>query len=121
MNIKKLVVIASLVFSVLIVAGALVLSSRREQGKAPIAEASRQRPVSQAELKTANGTDGKKCYVAVDGRVYEIIDKPHWINGKHTTSNGQAYCGSDMTEAIGKSPHGRSMLQQLDTIGPLTK
>lgn len=92
-------------------------SQPEPQSNAP--DATPERVVTQSELSAANGKDGKDCYVAVDGTVYQIKDFALWSNGKHTTSGGQAFCGADMSEVIGKSPHGRSKLNELIVIGKL--
>jgi predicted heme/steroid binding protein len=68
-------------------------------------------------LKQHDGKDGRKCYVAVKGTVYEISGKGQWQNGRHLPSNNQAYCGADLTDAIGKSPHGESKLLELPKVG----
>jgi predicted heme/steroid binding protein len=68
-------------------------------------------------LKQYDGQNGNKCYVAVKGIVYEISGKGQWQNGQHLPSGGQAYCGVDLTQAISKSPHGESKLQELPQVG----
>lgn len=68
-------------------------------------------------LKQYDGQNGNKCYVAVKGVVYEISGKGQWQNGQHLPSGGQAYCGVDLTDTIGKSPHGESKLQELPQVG----
>jgi predicted heme/steroid binding protein len=68
-------------------------------------------------IKQYDGKDGHKCYVAVKGTVYEISGKTQWQGGQHLPSNGQAYCGADLTDTIGKSPHGESKLQELPKVG----
>ena len=68
-------------------------------------------------LKQYDGQNGHKCYVAVNGTVYEIAGKGQWQNGKHLPSNGQAYCGADLSEAIKHSPHGTSKLEELPKVG----
>jgi predicted heme/steroid binding protein len=70
-----------------------------------------------AELAAFDGKDGHKCYVAVDGYVYEIEQGRLWKNGEHVTSHGQAICGKDLSNVIGKSPHGRHKLTQLPRVG----
>lgn len=87
------------------------------QSNAPAATP--ERVVTQSELAAADGKNGKDCYVAVDGIIYQIKDFNLWSNGEHTTSGGQAFCGADMSEVIGKSPHGRSKLNKLIIIGKL--
>jgi predicted heme/steroid binding protein len=68
-------------------------------------------------LKQYDGKDGNKCYVAVNGAVYEISGKGQWQNGQHLPSNGKAYCGVDLTEAIKQAPHGSSKLEELPKVG----
>jgi len=68
-------------------------------------------------IKQYNGQNGQPCYVAVKGTVYEIKDSSYWKEGKHTPSNGQGYCGADMTETIKKSPHGEAILGSLSQVG----
>ncbi len=75
--------------------------------------------VTQADLAAADGKNGNKCYVAVDGTVYEIKGVEEWQNGEHTTSNGKASCGGDMSSVINQSPHGKRVLDQLTKVGPL--
>ncbi|HTE58276.1 MAG TPA: cytochrome b5 domain-containing protein [Verrucomicrobiae bacterium] len=71
------------------------------------------------ELAANDGKQDHKCYVAIEGKVYEIDQGRLWKNGEHVTSQGQAHCGLDLTEAIKKSPHGKSKLQGLSEIGTL--
>ena len=68
-------------------------------------------------IKQYDGQDGRKCYAAVSGKVYEIPQSGQWQSGRHLPSNGQAYCGADLTQAIGASPHGTSKLAELPVVG----
>jgi predicted heme/steroid binding protein len=63
-----------------------------------------------AAIAEFDGKDGKKCYVAVDGVVYEIFGSSLWLNGSHITSSGRASCGRDLSEVIKLSPHGKIYL-----------
>ncbi len=73
--------------------------------------------ISAAELAKNNGKNGAKCWVAVNGKVYNATGNRSWVNGVHTQSNGQAVCGGDMSSVIGDSPHGTSVLSELPVIG----
>jgi predicted heme/steroid binding protein len=73
--------------------------------------------VTADELAKNNGKNGNNCYVAVDGLVYEIRQGMLWNNGKHDTSNNQAYCGADMSAALKTSPHGAVKIKDLPQIG----
>lgn len=68
-------------------------------------------------IKQYDGKNGHKCYAAVDGVVYEIPQTGQWQNGQHSPSNGEAYCGADLSQAIQHSPHGKSKLQELAKVG----
>lgn len=67
------------------------------------------------ELSVYNGENGNKAYVAYEGVVYDVTDHPKWKDGKH---NGQT-AGTDLTEEIGKSPHGDSVFKDLEIVGEL--
>lgn len=72
-----------------------------------------------AGLTEHDGRDGRRCLVAVDGVIYEIKDSPLWQGGEHTTSEGRASCGQDLSEIIKLSPHGKSKLETLEVVGEL--
>lgn len=55
---------------------------------------------SASQLAAFNGKNGAKCYVAIDGKVYDLTSSPFWRNGEHTPSGGQAKCGLDLSTVI---------------------
>lgn len=67
------------------------------------------------ELTAFDGKDGRKAYVAVEGKVYDVTGVPAWTDGQH---NG-AMAGTDLTEALAKAPHGVSKLEGLPVVGTL--
>lgn len=75
--------------------------------------------VSAAELTANNGLNGRKCWVAIDGTVYDPSNNPEWKNGQHIPSGGLAKCGQDLTQVISQSPHGKSVLEELPVVGKL--
>lgn len=77
--------------------------------------------ITSAQLAKNNGKNGAKCWVAVNGTVYDVSNNKEWRNGEHTPSNGQAKCGRDETSSIGASPHGSSVLSSLPTVGTLAQ
>lgn len=125
---KKLIIILSIV-SVLVVAGWLVVRANYSQMANPTTQnvdsahnpssvaPGGSRAVSQAELSKNNGKDGASCWVAVDGTVYDVSNESTWKNGSHM--GGQAVCGVDGSDAIGKSPHGTNALSGLPVVGTL--
>lgn len=70
------------------------------------------------DLSYYDGTDGKKAYVAVDGIVYDMSGSSRWSGGNH---NGYQ-AGQDLTSVIDNiSPHGRSTLTRVPTVGILVE
>ena len=69
---------------------------------------------NQSELAKFNGQDGQPAYVAVDGVVYDVTDRPAWAGGKHHGT----LAGRELTTVIDtKSPHGRRVLKKLKVVG----
>lgn len=75
--------------------------------------------ISVSDLAKNNGLDGAKCWVAVNGVVYDASSNSQWRNGQHTPSRGQAKCGEDLTNVITRSPHGTDVLSNIPVIGNL--
>lgn len=73
--------------------------------------------ISKTELAKNNGKNGADCWVAVNGKVYDVTGQDEWVNGSHSPSNGQAQCGQDESASIGSSPHGTSVLSSLPVVG----
>jgi Predicted heme/steroid binding protein len=67
------------------------------------------------ELKKYNGENGNPAYVAVDGVVYDVTNARKWKNGKHQGVTA----GNDLSKAIGSSPHGKNVLNNLPVMGTL--
>lgn len=112
---KWIIIIVSIFVAVAVIGGALLLTNK----KGGLKQAAL-RPVSQEELKSSDGKNGHTCLVAVDGIVYKIEGFALWHDGQHETSNGLAYCGADLSKVIDQAPHGRTKLDQLEKVGPLT-
>lgn len=115
----KIIIGLSSFIAIALIIGAVIFTSK-SSGDAPSTEDGTE-TFTISQLAAFNGKNGTKCYVAVDSKVYEIEQGRLWQNGTHTTSNEQAHCGKDLTEAISKSPHGRSKLSGLAIKGTLQK
>lgn len=116
---RLIIIVVSLALAFGLVAGAVVVAQRRQPALPPVGQADGKTPVTHAQLAEGKGVDGHDCLVAVSGTVYRISDFSLWQNGKHTSSDGLAYCGADLSSVIDKAPHGRKMLDVLEKIGPL--
>lgn len=115
----------SIIAAVALIGGAVYLraSSAQQQPQTKATTTPEKKPelktLTSQELAANDGKENHKCYVAVEGKVYEIDQGRLWKNGEHVTSQGQAHCGLDLTDAIQKSPHGKSKLQGLTQVGTL--
>ncbi len=107
---KKLLLVSFVITGILVGAATVLRQSKDRSAGA--------KTYSQQELASANGKDGRDCWLAVDGVIYEIDQGYKWLEGKHTESS-LAYCGADMSSVIDQAPHGRTKLSQLKKIGSL--
>ena len=96
------------------ITGAVLLKNRHPE--ASTAQTQLQTITAQ-QLSANDGKGNNKCYVALDGKVYEIKEGKLWQNGQHITSEGKAYCGADLSKVIDKAPHGRTKLETLTVVG----
>lgn len=67
-------------------------------------------------LEKFNGRDGSSCYVAVDGKVYDISESDLWAGGRHMDTHS---AGRDLGESIKKAPHEKKVLERFPQIGVL--
>jgi predicted heme/steroid binding protein len=118
-NTPLIVIGISVFVSLAVIAGAFVVAASRRSPS--VGTGDQNKTISQEELKAADGKNGHECLVAVDGTVYKIEGFALWQNGQHIPSNGQAYCGADLSNVIDKAPHGRSKLKELTVVGTLPK
>lgn len=114
---KGAITLISLALALLMVGGSLIWRNNYQPDYKPATADST--VFSLEQINQANGQNGNDCLVAVDGTVYKIVDSSLWQNGQHTTSQGQAYCGADLSEAMKKSPHGKAKLELLEKVGDL--
>ena len=77
--------------------------------------------ITRDQLKENDGKDGNKCWIAVDGIVYDPSSSREWQNGEHVPSGGRAKCGEDLTDVISESPHGKSVLGEIQKVGTLSE
>ena len=66
--------------------------------------------MSAEQLKTFNGKNGQKSYVALNGYVYDVSQVDEWKGGKHYKG---MVAGTDLTPNINLSPHGPDIVKTL--------
>jgi predicted heme/steroid binding protein len=91
-------------------------SSPNSNAKTNTTQSSQGKIFTLTELSKYNGQNGTPAYVAVNGIVYDVTNARNWYNGVHV--NG-VVAGTDLTNVIGNSPHGTSVLSNLPIVGTL--
>lgn len=76
--------------------------------------------ITSEELAAKDGLEGRDCWIALSGSVYDATNNSQWQNGQHTPSRGMAKCGQDLTSVINQSPHGSSVLEELPIVGKMS-
>jgi predicted heme/steroid binding protein/uncharacterized membrane protein len=72
--------------------------------------------LDRAALAEQNGQDGKKAYVAVEGRIYDVTTSKRWPKGKHMNRHP---AGSDLSAELKAAPHGADVLERFTQVGEL--
>lgn len=72
--------------------------------------------MTKEELAKFDGRDGRKAYVAVNEKVYDVSDSPLWQGGDH---QGMHQAGADLTEALQSAPHVRAVVERFPVVGRL--
>ena len=78
--------------------------------------AAKEKLFTKEELSHFDGKNGRKAYIAVDGVVYDVTGQKQWKNGRHKMG---VKAGTDASNKIGKSPHGKAILTSLPIVGKL--
>lgn len=68
------------------------------------------------ELASYDGREGRPAYVAYKGKVYDVSSSFLWKEGRHQAGHK---AGDDLTEAMGKAPHGEDFLSKFPVVGIL--
>lgn len=68
------------------------------------------------ELAKYNGKDGEKCYVAYNGKVYDVTGSMLWEEGDH---QGMHDGGIDLTEDFEDAPHDDDVMEDFPVVGTL--
>jgi predicted heme/steroid binding protein len=71
---------------------------------------------SPEDLKQYDGQNGKRAYVTVKGKVYDVTDSSFWMGGDHL---GAHQAGGDLTQEIEIAPHGEDVLSRVKQVGVL--
>ena len=69
-----------------------------------------------AELAACDGKDGRKAYVAVNGKVFDVTASPYWQGGNHQNAH---QAGADLNADLLKAPHVRAVIERFPVVAAL--
>jgi len=72
--------------------------------------------VTQEELITNDGKNGKPAWIAYQGKVYDVSDSSFWMEGEHM---GMHSAGKDLTEDLEMAPHRDENFSRVKLVGEL--
>lgn len=72
--------------------------------------------MTREELARYDGKEGRRAYVAVNGKIYDFTDSPLWRQGSHVK---QHLAGTDLTEDLLKAPHVRAVVERYPVVAEL--
>ena len=75
-----------------------------------------EKTVSEEELRSRDGQEGRPAYVAKDGIVYDVSASRMWRGGQHMRRHN---AGNDLTADFGAAPHDEGVLQRVPRVGTL--
>jgi len=76
-----------------------------------------QQKLTREELKNFDGREGRKAYVAVNGKVHDVSESARWQEGNH---EGAHQAGADLTEELKAAPHVRSVIERFPVVADLS-
>ncbi|TYO99048.1 putative heme/steroid binding protein [Geothermobacter ehrlichii] len=72
--------------------------------------------MTREELARHDGREGRKAYVAVNGKIYDVSTSPLWAEGNHQDIH---QAGADLTEELKSAPHVRAVMERFPVVGRL--
>jgi predicted heme/steroid binding protein len=72
--------------------------------------------MTKEELARFDGREGRKAYVAVNGKVFDVTASPYWQKGNHQNAH---QAGADLSADLLKAPHVRSVIESFPVVAAL--
>jgi len=66
------------------------------------------------ELRKFDGKEGRPCYTAYGGKVYDVTRSNLWKDGRHESRHGG---GEDLSDIMVNAPHDESVLERFPVVG----
>lgn len=89
----------------------------RQRLKSPVA-ACLSKEMTEEQLSSFDGKDGRPAYIAYKGIIYDITNSRLWKNGQHMMKHA---AGTDLTETIKLAPHGEDKVLAMTQVGMCVK
>ncbi len=71
-------------------------------------------PFDAETLRSYDGREGRPCYFAYQGKVYDASGSRLWPEGQHMKRHA---AGTDLTEALALAPHAADVIERLPVVG----
>lgn len=72
--------------------------------------------MTREELAQFDGEQGRKAYVAVNGKVFDVTRSPYWQGGNHQDAHR---AGADLSAELLEAPHVRSVIERFPVVAEL--
>jgi predicted heme/steroid binding protein len=72
--------------------------------------------MTKEELAGYDGREGRKAYVAVNGKIFDVTASPYWQRGNHRDAH---QAGTDLSADLLKAPHVRSVIERFPVVAAL--
>lgn len=69
--------------------------------------------MTKEELVRFDGQQGRKAYVAVNGKIYDVTASNYWQGGKHLDVH---HAGRDLSADLLEAPHVRSLIERFPVV-----
>jgi predicted heme/steroid binding protein/uncharacterized membrane protein len=75
-----------------------------------------EKKLTEEELESSDGQEGRPAYVAYKGKVYDVSDSRLWRGGLHVRRHE---AGNDLTVDLSAAPHDESVFERVPMVGTL--
>jgi predicted heme/steroid binding protein len=72
--------------------------------------------MTKEELAGFDGREGRKAYVAVNGKVFDVTASAYWQDGNHQNAH---QAGTDLSADLLTAPHVRSVIERFPVVAVL--
>lgn len=72
--------------------------------------------MTREELANFDGREGRKAYVAVNGKVFDVTASSYWREGNHQNAH---QAGADLSADLLTAPHIRAVIERFPVVAEL--